>query len=51
MQYEANKRRLNQFMYLKNDFICINNFKIKEYYPMVNPRAHMFGKNKENIFC
>lgn len=29
--------------------MAIDRFEVKEYYPLINPRAHSLGKKKENI--
>ena len=35
--------------YLKNDLLEIDDFKFREYYPLINPRVHDIGEYKHNI--
>ncbi len=34
---------------LDSGLLRFNNFEVREYYPLVNPRAHSLGKNRQNI--
>ena len=47
------KHRLNQrlenIQYMQNKIVKIDRFEIKEYYPLINPRAHIFQNNKSKI--
>ena len=49
VQYEKNLLEL-PFDNLKTEFFTIEVFKLKEYFPLINPRAHSVGSSKVNIF-
>ena len=43
------KSKFSQFFYLKNAFLSIDNCRPKDYFPLINPRAHSIGENEANI--
>lgn len=43
------KGQLDCFKYFVNSFVNICEFDFREYYPLINPRAHALGGKKQNI--
>lgn len=41
--------KLDKLTYHQSDFLKRDNFTIKEYYPLINPRAHVLGSASTNI--
>lgn len=47
---DSNKNTyLSGFKSLQNDFVSVDKFSVREYFPLVNPRAYSIGTNRENI--
>lgn len=52
LSHDSKARLVNiysEIEYLKNSIVEIENFDLREYYPLVNPRAHAVNNNKANI--
>lgn len=39
----------SHFFFLKNQFLTFENCQPKDYFPLINPRAHSLGENEANI--
>jgi hypothetical protein len=48
MQSNELQQRLELVYFLNNEYLKINKFEVKEYYPLINTRAHNFSTVSEN---
>ena len=46
---EITEKFQKQLKYFNNEFINIQNFKLLEYFPLINQRIHQLSQNKNNI--
>ena len=49
LQNNANGNKFGFLKFINSDVLSRDTFKIREYYPLINPRAHLLGSSKTNI--
>lgn len=49
LSYKVRDNSFPELKYFSSPYLLIDRFEIREYYPLINPRAHALGKKNENI--
>ena len=49
LKHSKVKKSFSMFFYLKNQYLEIDNVTARDYFPLINPRAHSTGDNQANI--